>query len=360
MSEKYINNDDEDEITYRTTDFLTNPDIQADTYKPRRSGGILIFFVLLSLLSLVLCAYIYFSKNNNIKNLNKSILFLKSSSQRANADYSFKIKSLEDELKQATETIGSLSSKGKEYNESLNKTQSNLAKIESEKKNLLSTLEELNTKMFETESALKNREQELNKTKSERKKAEDDLRGSGEKIANLESEIANAKKDASFWQKKYEKLSKEQTDAVNDILTSAKQRQKSYDQMEQELLKAYEKTELYYSLIGWEENYKLTNRVPLSKLSQKPVLLTTSRPIYPESALKNKIEGMVILKGVLTEEGRLSNLELLYSPQGSAAIAEAAKAAAVNYRYKPAMKDGQFVKVVLVIPMEFQLSNNTE
>jgi len=359
MSEKYINND-EDEITYRTTDFLTDSDIQADTYRPRRSGGILIFFVVLSLISLVLCAYIYLSKNNEIKTLNKSLLFLESRSQKVSGDYSVKVKSLENELKQAIGTIESLSSKGKDYSESLNRTQSNLAKIESEKINLQSNLEEVSAKLSENENTLKNREQELNKTRSERKKGEDDLRDSGEKIATLEDEIARIKKDISFWQKKYEKLSKEQTDAVNEILASAKQRQKSFDQMEQELLKAYEKAELYYSLIGWEENYKLTNRAPLSKLSQKPVLQTTSRPVYPESALKNKIEGMVILKGVLTEEGRLSNLELLYSPQGSASIAEAAKAAAANYRYKPAMKDGQFVKVVLVIPMEFQLNNNTE
>jgi TonB family protein len=359
MSEKNINND-EDEITYRTTDFLTDSDIHADTYKSHRSGGILIFFVVLSLLSLILCAYIYLSKNNEIKTLNKSLLVLNSRSQKANQDYSLKVKSLENELGKASATIESLSSRGKEYSESLNKTQSNLAKTESEKKNLQSNLEELNAKLSENENILKNREQELNKTKGERKKAEDDLRDSGIKIAKLENEIAGIKKDASFWQKKYEKLSKEQTDAVNEILASAKQRQKSFDQMEQELLKAYEKAELYYSLIGWEENYKLTNRIPLSKLSQKPVLQTTSRPIYPQSALKNKIEGIAILKGVLTEEGRLSNLEMLYSPQGNASIAEAAKAAAANYRYKPAIKDGKFVKVVLVIPMEFQLNNNNQ
>jgi len=360
MNEKYIDNDEEDEITYRTTDFLKNSDDQAEKYKSNKNGAVLIFFVLLSLISLALCVYIYLSKNTEIKAINRSLLVLESSSQRTSADYSLKIKSLENELKQAVATIESLSSKGKEYNESLNKTQSNLEKTEGEKKYLQSNLEELNTKLYTNENTLKAREQELIKTRGERKKAEDDLVDAGEKIADIENEVVRIKNDVSFWQKKYEKLNKEQTDAVNEILASAKQRQKSIDQMEQELLKAYEKAELYYSLIGWEENYKLTNRAPLSKLSQKPVLLTTSRPVYPQSALRNKIEGMAILKGVLTEEGRLSNIELLYSPQESDSIGEAAKAAVAKYRYKPALKDNQLVRVVLVIPVEFQLNNASE
>ena len=74
MSEKNIN-DDEDEITYRTTDFLADSDINADSYKSRRSGGILIFFVVLILSTSCFSGLTSISlKNNEIKALNKSLL----------------------------------------------------------------------------------------------------------------------------------------------------------------------------------------------------------------------------------------------------------------------------------------------
>lgn len=360
MDEKYFNDDEEDEITYKTTDFLKSPEEhEEEKYGSKKSGGILIFFAVLSLILIALCLYIYLSKNTEIKFLKNSLASLEASSQRSNKEYSIKIESLERDLKHTNEVIQSLSATGKEYSDSLLKTRSTLEKTESEKKNLQSNVDDLSTKLDTSESNLKAKDQELTKTKNDRKKAEDDLMSAGKRISSLENELEKTRSDVSFWQKKYEKLNKEQTDAVNDILASAKLRQKAIDGVEQDLFSTYEKSELYYSLIGWEENFKLTNRVPMSKLSQKPVLLTTSRPVYPDSAARNKIEGIVILKGVLTESGKITNPEILYSPQDNAALGEAAKTAVLNYRYKPAMKDNQAVKVVLVIPVEFQLNNSS-
>lgn len=359
MSEKIFNNDEEDEITYRTTDFLKTSEDHGDMYPPRKkSGGLLITLIFLLLIVIILAVYIYISKSNEIKGLRIAQINLESRSKLSDKNYSEKISSLESDLKDANSIIESLTSKNKDFGDQVSKIQSSLTKTETDKKTLETDLKDSNQKISEKDSEIKKKESELNKVKNERKLAEDDLRDAGEKISGLENENNKLKNDVSFWQKRYDKLNKEQTDAVNEILASAQQRQKLIDQMEQDLLKSYEKAELYYSLIGWEENYKLTNRVPLSKLTQKPLLQTTSKPAFPKAALDKKIEGMVILKGILTEDGRLSNIDVLYSPQNSIELGDAAKAAASQYRYKPAQKDGASVKVVLVVPVDFQIKSN--
>lgn len=354
MSDKIFLDDAEDEITYKTTDFLDHAESRDEKKSKHKSGGLLIFFVSLSLIAILAAVYIYVTKNNEIKLLKIVKQKLESSSKVSDRNYQEKVADLENQLNSSKQTIDSLTSKNRDYNDQLSKTQTSLSKTEADRKSIQLNLDQLTQKIEDKEAQLKNREAELVKTKNERKLAEDDLKDAGERITRLDSEISTLKKDVSFWQKKYDKLNKEQTDAVNEILTSAQSRQQSIDMLEQELLKAYEKMELYYSLIGWEENFKLTNRIPLSKATQKPVLQTTSRPEYPQNAQKKKIEGMVILKGILSEEGKFTNIEVLYSPQRNTQLAEAAKAALGKYRYRPAQKDGSAVKVALVVPIDFQ------
>jgi len=77
------------------------------------------------------------------------------------------------------------------------------------------------------------------------------------------------------------------------------------------------------------------------------------RPEYPESARRAGTEGLVILKIVVTETGRVGNIQVM---KGEPPFVEAALAVVKTYTFQPAMLAGRPIAVFRIIKVPFRLS----
>jgi protein TonB len=77
------------------------------------------------------------------------------------------------------------------------------------------------------------------------------------------------------------------------------------------------------------------------------------RPDYPESARAAGLEGLVILKIVVTEMGRVGNIQVM---KGEPPFVEAAIAAVKTHTFQPAMLAGRPIAVFRIIKVPFRLS----
>jgi protein TonB len=87
----------------------------------------------------------------------------------------------------------------------------------------------------------------------------------------------------------------------------------------------------------------------------RPEVIESSRvmPVYPEEAQQAGLEGLVVLKVVIDERGRVGEIEVLRGVGHG--LDEAAVAAVRQWRFRPATRDGKPIKVVHVIPFDFRL-----
>jgi protein TonB len=76
-------------------------------------------------------------------------------------------------------------------------------------------------------------------------------------------------------------------------------------------------------------------------------------PEYPESARTAGKEGMVILKIVVLENGRVGEIKVL---KGEPPFVEAALAAVRTYRFQPAMLAGRPISIFRIVKVPFRLS----
>lgn len=81
-------------------------------------------------------------------------------------------------------------------------------------------------------------------------------------------------------------------------------------------------------------------------------LLYSARPEYPTSAIASRLEGTVVLKALISPEGRVLRLEKV---SGSSVLADAAIQAVRTWRYRPATLDGKPIEVETWIALNFSL-----
>jgi periplasmic protein TonB len=75
--------------------------------------------------------------------------------------------------------------------------------------------------------------------------------------------------------------------------------------------------------------------------------------IYPEIAKINKLEGKVIIKAIVDEQGNVSSTEVVQSL--SIECDQAAIDAIKKVKFTPALRDGKAVKSEVLIPVQFKL-----
>lgn len=88
-----------------------------------------------------------------------------------------------------------------------------------------------------------------------------------------------------------------------------------------------------------------------------PELIQASKvqPDYPEAARTAGIEGKVFLQAVINTDGTVGEIKILREPDGNHGFAASAIAAVSQWRYRPAMKDGQPVPVYFTVMISFAL-----
>ncbi len=87
-------------------------------------------------------------------------------------------------------------------------------------------------------------------------------------------------------------------------------------------------------------------------VEREPVLVTMQAPVYPELARDAHIDGTVLVRVLVGEDGFVHQALLLQSVLG---LDDAALTAARTAVFKPALQQERPVAVWIVIPIEFQL-----
>jgi TonB family protein len=85
----------------------------------------------------------------------------------------------------------------------------------------------------------------------------------------------------------------------------------------------------------------------------RPEILSSTRPIYTELARRARVTGTVIVEAIIDEQGNVTDARVLKGlPMG---LSQAALDAIKSWKFKPAMRDGQPVRVYYVLTVNFQV-----
>jgi protein TonB len=87
-------------------------------------------------------------------------------------------------------------------------------------------------------------------------------------------------------------------------------------------------------------------------LSDKPEVIKRVEPTYPDLARKAGIEGMVVVKVLISTKGDVEKVEVVKSHP---MLDDAAMDAAKQFKFKPGKQRDRFVKVWMTIPFTFRL-----
>lgn len=90
----------------------------------------------------------------------------------------------------------------------------------------------------------------------------------------------------------------------------------------------------------------------------KPSIVEKVQPVYPEQCQQSGIEGRVIVECLITSQGQVVGATAVKAP--SPELGDAAVAAVNQWKFQPAMRDGQPAEAVVRIPVEFRLEMNDD
>lgn len=100
---------------------------------------------------------------------------------------------------------------------------------------------------------------------------------------------------------------------------------------------------------------RVSKHFTLKQVDQRPRVLKPVAPIYPYQATVNGIEGRVVLRFIVDEDGKVQDPEVVKAePKG--VFEEAALAAIVKYKFMPATIGKKKVKCVAVMPIGFEIN----
>ena len=85
----------------------------------------------------------------------------------------------------------------------------------------------------------------------------------------------------------------------------------------------------------------------------EPVLIKRVEPEYPRSAMVAHIEGMVIFEAIITRTGSVDQVKTLRADHPL--LEKAARDAVLQWKYQPAMLQGQPVKVYFTVTVTFHM-----
>lgn len=110
--------------------------------------------------------------------------------------------------------------------------------------------------------------------------------------------------------------------------------------------------------LAWDQEASpITSASPVSPVATaddyRPAqLMTGKRPQYPARAARNRIEGTVVVRFEVDEEGKVKKARI---SRGIVELNDAALDAVRAWKFKPAVKAGRPVQVTLEAPVSFQL-----
>ncbi len=98
-------------------------------------------------------------------------------------------------------------------------------------------------------------------------------------------------------------------------------------------------------------------RIPVGGNVQPGGLIFGPRPVYPPELKEKGMEGTVVIRAVVSREGKPLNLRVLNAGEVDPKMAQAALGAVSKSRYKPLLLNGNPVEITTTINVEFRLEN---
>jgi protein TonB len=87
-------------------------------------------------------------------------------------------------------------------------------------------------------------------------------------------------------------------------------------------------------------------------MDSSPRVLVQTKPLYPDAAYRQKLEGTVLVEFLVNEQGRVSHAEIRGSLPG---LDEAALACVRNWQFEPAKRNGKPVACLAQAPVTFRI-----
>lgn len=94
--------------------------------------------------------------------------------------------------------------------------------------------------------------------------------------------------------------------------------------------------------------------VKYEDLDEKPEILQSAQPKYPEEARKKGLVGTAFVEILVDESGKITSSKIKKS-SGYKLLDDASIEAAQNFKFSPGKKGGKTVKTQMVIPFKFKL-----
>ena len=96
------------------------------------------------------------------------------------------------------------------------------------------------------------------------------------------------------------------------------------------------------------------SRVRVGGNVRPPKLIHEVRPVYPQLARQARIQGVVKINAIVSRDGSVQSLQIA---GGHPLLVQAAIDAVRQWRYEPTLLNGEPVEVILVVDVNFRLSN---
>lgn len=94
-------------------------------------------------------------------------------------------------------------------------------------------------------------------------------------------------------------------------------------------------------------------RVRVSQGVSQAMILRKVQPVYPEEARQGHVEGMVVMKAIISESGNVIELTLV---SGHPSLVPAALEAVKQWKYKPYLLNNQPVQLETLVTVAFELN----
>ena len=149
------------------------------------------------------------------------------------------------------------------------------------------------------------------------------------------------------WMVKESTLSEEKENTEENL--------REWDDAECEVLKAKEVIATEPIRPNPKKVYDVVEQMPSFPGGMKAMMDYLAKNIrYPAKAVKNKIQGRVIVQFIVDEKGNLSDIKVVKSAEPSL-NAEAVRVVKSMPRWNPGMQNGKAVKVRYTLPVTFRL-----
>ncbi|MFB0518571.1 MAG: TonB family protein [Acidobacteriota bacterium] len=175
-----------------------------------------------------------------------------------------------------------------------------------------------------------------------------------EKITELRNRLDEVEKEMAENIRLYDSRSQKEADAVADILRQAQENRRRREKAEADLSAAQREIVRLKEQLAEAQRVREGDLVPLDEEVIKPEIIESTSPRYPLQARRRGIQGVVRINALISETGDVLRATVVNPSPDMESLEEAALEAVKQWKFAPAIKDGQRVKVWMVIPVRFK------